>query len=466
MSKVAFHTLGCKVNQYETEAITEQFIAAGYEVVEFEDPADVYVVNTCTVTNIADKKSRKMLSKAKKMNDDSVVVAVGCYVQVAHDSLEDTPYIDVLIGNTHKNEVVSIVEDYISNNKHDDLIEDVHHDIVYEELHIDTQQSKARSTIKIQDGCNQYCTYCIIPYTRGAIRSRQPESVLGEVRGLALKGYHEIILTGIHLGSYGKDLDNVELIDLIEALDEIDGIDRIRLGSLEPNFITPELLGRLVKCQSVCDHFHLSMQSGSDSVLARMKRHYRSGDYKAKVDLIREYYKTPGITTDVIVGFPMETEEEARETYEFVNTIKFSDLHVFKYSIRKGTKAAEMKPQVDGLIKTKRSKELSHLGESMRDDFLGSFIGESVDVLLEDELTIDGCRYYSGHTTNYMKVYVKVTSVEDKKVGFNSNINEEERSQETSDEMIKLKNDYYISGSIKSVKIKELFKDGILGEMN
>lgn len=437
MSKVAFHTLGCKVNQYETEAITEQFIAAGYEVARFEESADIYVVNTCTVTNIADKKSRKMLSKAKKMNNDSVVVAVGCYVQVAHDSLEDTPYIDVLIGNTHKNEVVSIVEDYIRTNKSNDLIEDVHHDVVFEELHIDAQQSKARSTIKIQDGCNQYCTYCIIPYTRGAIRSRQPESVLGEVRGLALKGYHEIILTGIHLGSYGKDLDNVKLIDLIEELDKIDGINRIRLGSLEPNFITPELLKRLVKCDSVCDHFHLSMQSGSDSVLARMKRHYSSTDYKAKVDLIREYYKRPGITTDVIVGFPMETEEEARETYDFVRSVEFSDLHVFKYSIRKGTKAADMKPQVDGLVKSQRSKELSELAESMRVDFLKSFINESIAVLLEDEVTIDGISYCFGHTRNYMKVFVQTPH----------------------------KNDSYVSGEIKTVKLKELFEDGILGQM-
>ena len=446
MPKVAFHTLGCKVNQYETEAITEQFLARGYSVVDFEEFADIYIVNTCTVTNVADKKSRKMLSKAKKLNDKSVVVAIGCYVQVAHDTLEDTSFIDVLIGNTHKNEVVNIVEDYIETNLKCDIIENVQEDIVYEELHIDTQQSKARSTIKIQDGCNQYCTYCIIPYTRGKIRSREPESVLSEVRALALKGYHEIILTGIHLGSYGKDLQDVELIDLIEDLDAIDGIDRIRLGSLEPNFINEALLKRLVACQSVCDHFHLSMQSGSDSVLSRMKRHYNSEKYFDKVELIRKFYKTPAITTDVIVGFPMETDEEAQDTYNFVKKVRFSELHVFKYSIRQGTKAAEMKPQINGLVKTSRSKKLSELGKIMHQEYLEKFLNKEVPVLLEDVLDLDGKTYKVGHTTNYMKVYLLI----DKNL----------------DGRVRLDHDSNKPGEIKPLVLTSLFKDGLLGILN
>lgn len=446
MLTVAFHTLGCKVNQYETEAITEQFLASGYSLVDFDQIADIYVVNTCTVTNIADKKSRKMLSKAKKLNDKSVVVAVGCYVQVAHDALEDTSYIDVLIGNTHKNEVVKIVEDYLETKKSHDIIENVHENIKYEELHIDTQQSKARSTIKIQDGCNQYCTYCIIPYTRGKIRSREPESVLAEVRALALKGYHEIILTGIHLGSYGKDLDGVELIDLIEDLDKVDGIDRIRLGSLEPSFINKGLLQRLVACDSVCNHFHLSMQSGSDGVLSRMKRHYNSDQYLEKVELIRKFYKSPAITTDVIVGFPMETEEEAEETYNFVKKVCFSELHVFKYSIRRGTKAAEMKPQIDGTVKTSRSKKLSQLGSDMHREYLVKFIKQEVSVLLEDEFFLDGKSYKVGHTTNYMKVYVEV--------------------KENLDEIGNLDNDSYVEGEINQVVLIKLFNDGLLGKLN
>jgi len=444
MPKVAFHTLGCKVNQYETEAITEQFLSKGYDVVDFDEVADVYVVNTCTVTNVADKKSRKMLSKAKKMNEDSIVVAVGCYVQVAHDSLEDTSFIDVLIGNTHKNDVVTIVEDYTLTNSNNNLIENVQKDIKYEELHIEAQQSKSRSTIKIQDGCNQYCTYCIIPFTRGKIRSREPESVLSEVKALAIKGYHEIILTGIHLASYGKDLEGVELVDLIEQLDKIDGIKRIRIGSLEPNYINEKLLERLIACHSVCDHFHLSMQSGSDTVLSRMKRHYNSSDYFEKVRLIRKLYVNPAITTDVIVGFPMETEDEATETLEFIEKVKFSDLHIFKYSIREGTKAAEMKPQISGLIKTKRSKELNCLGRQMHSTYLSGFINEKAEVLLEDDIEINNSTYKTGYTSNYMKVYIKT--------------NESPGNLSVKD------NDRFMTGMLKEVVLIKLFKDGILGQ--
>jgi len=406
MQKVAFHTLGCKVNQYETEAITEQFIASGYQVVGFEDKADIYIVNTCTVTNIADKKSRKMLSKAKKLNNESVVVAVGCYVQVAHEQLEQIPFIDVLIGNTHKNQVVEIVEKFIESNQSYNSIESVHKDIVYEELSIKSQQSKTRTTIKIQDGCNQYCTYCIIPYTRGIIRSRQPISVIDEVRVLASKGYKEIILTGIHLGSYGKDLEDIELVDLVEELDKIKGIERIRLGSLEPNYITEGILERLIKCPSVCNHFHLSMQSGSDNVLKRMKRRYTTAEYYEKVQLIRKFYKEAAITTDVIVGFPMETVEEENETFNFVKKIGFSELHIFKYSMRKGTVAANMKPQINGTVKHLRSRRLTDLAISLKTSYLKSFLNKQLEVLLEDDVIIDGVSYMTGYSNNYIKVYI------------------------------------------------------------
>lgn len=417
MKTVAFHTLGCKVNQYETEAITEQFVGAGYSVKSFDEVADIYVVNTCTVTNIADKKSRKMLSRAKKMNEDAVVVAVGCYVQVAHEQLEEVPFIDLLIGNTHKDEVVQAVERYLDDNRKENLIEDVHHDVVYEELTIDGQEHKTRSTIKIQDGCNQYCSYCIIPYTRGQIRSRKPESVINEVEQLAKAGYKEVILTGIHLGSYGLDLEEVTLIELIESLDAIEGIERIRLGSLEPNFITEELLERLVACKSVCDHFHLSMQSGSDSVLKRMKRRYDTAAYYEKVELLRKYYDDPALTTDVIVGFPMETDEEEKETYEFVEKVGFSDLHVFKYSIREGTAAARMKPQVDGLVKTRRSKSLTELGDSMKKSYMDSFVDRLMEVILEENTVIDDVSYMTGYTSNYIKVYIPIAENKNYAVG-------------------------------------------------
>jgi len=406
MQNVAFHTLGCKVNQYETEAMMEQFVACGYTIVDFDAIADIYVVNTCTVTNIADQKSRQMLSKAKKRNEKALVVAVGCYVQLAHEQLEQYPYIDILVGNTHKNQLVEIVEKYLETQHKQEYIEDVHGDVTYEELHIDMQHSKTRSTIKIQDGCNQYCTYCIIPYTRGKIRSRHIESVISEVERLVQSGYQEIILTGIHLASYGKDLDNTSLIQLLKQLNALEGLERIRLGSLEPTFITPELLEELVVLNKVCDHFHLSMQSGSDTVLKRMNRRYTSDIYFEKVILLRSFYKNPAITTDVIVGFPMETEEEAQETQDFVEKVQFSEMHIFKYSIREGTKAATMKPQVAGTIKNERSKQLTAIAEKQHELFVHKLIGHEVDVLFEEAETVEGIDYIGGYTTNYVKVFI------------------------------------------------------------
>ncbi len=358
---VSLFTLGCKVNQYETEAITEQFLRAGYAIGQFAEKNDIYIVNTCTVTNIADKKSRKILSRAKKNNPESIVVAVGCYVQMRHEELKEMPYIDLLVGNTHKDQLVKYIEVYQQHNSVNIDIEDMNHVREYEELNIQKQQNKTRSTLKIQDGCDQYCTYCIIPYTRGHVRSRQPEAIIEEVHLLVSYGYQEIVLTGIHIGSYGKDLDNVTLIGLIQQLNAINGLKRIRIGSIEPGLVTEEFVHALVQCEKVCPHFHLSLQSGSNSVLKRMHRKYTVQQYKEKVQLLCRYYDAPALTTDIIVGFPMETEEETKETLEFAQSIGFSDVHVFKYSKRDGTKAAEMKGQIDEQVKQRRSQQLIEL---------------------------------------------------------------------------------------------------------
>lgn len=438
MNKVAFHTLGCKVNQYETEAISEQFIQQGYEVVPFEEVADIYIINTCTVTNIADKKSRKMLSKAKKTNENAVVVAVGCYVQVAYNYLSELPYIDILIGNTHKNDVVKITEEYMQTKEKHTFIEDVHHNIVYEEIEIHTQLDRKRATIKIQDGCDQYCSYCIIPYTRGAVRSRHEMSVLTEVKELVSKGFFEIVLTGIHLGSYGKDLlDGSTLIGLIEKLNKIKGLKRIRLGSLEPNVMSVDFLERLALCELVCPHFHLSLQSGSDSVLQRMKRHYVTEEYYRTVQLLRKMYVMPSITTDVIVGFPMETEQEHEETKAFIRKVQFSDLHVFKYSIRKGTAAARMKPQINGSIKHDRSQQLVQIGELMNKSYLNGFIHKKDRVLIEGEVCFDKINYWVGHTSRYTKIFVESIKFDKSEILLNKEI---------------------------EVIVEGLFQDGLLGK--
>lgn len=439
MPSVAFHTLGCKVNQYETEAIMEQFISCGYTIHEFDDVADIYVINTCTVTNIADQKSRQMLSKAKKRNEDAVVVAVGCYVQMAHEQLEENPFIDVLIGNTHKNQIVEIVEKYLETHHKSSYIENVHGDVHYEELKIDAQQSKTRSTIKIQDGCNQYCTYCIIPYTRGKVRSRHPETIVEEVERLVRSGYKEIILTGIHLASYGKDLEGETLLDVLVQLNGIENLERIRLGSLEPTFITRELLETLSKLTKICDHFHLSMQSGSDSVLKRMNRRYDSAVYYEKVQLIREFYDHPAITTDVIVGFPMETEEEANETLAFVEKVQFAEMHIFKYSIREGTKAASMKPQVPGTVKTLRSKAMTDLAERSKESYLQFYSGKTMAVLFEDTVTIDTHTYITGYTTNYIKVFIAQSDL--------------------------IEDNVPLENTICKVQIGERFNEGVLGQL-
>jgi threonylcarbamoyladenosine tRNA methylthiotransferase MtaB len=406
MKKVAFHTLGCKVNQYETEAMEEMFEEAGYELVEFTKPADIYIVNTCTVTNIADKKSRQMLSKARKNNDKAIIVAVGCYAQMAKEKLLNDNNIDIVIGSNNKNKVVELVEKYIHDGTKMNIVEDIGKTTEYENILITKVNDKTRAYIKIQDGCNQFCSYCIIPFTRGRIRSREATDIIQEVKNLATKGYHEIVLTGIHIASYGKDLVDTTLINLLIELNKIEGIYRIRLGSLEPNLITEQFMNELSKLTKICPHFHLSLQSGCDTVLKRMNRKYTTDEFFEKVNIIRKTYNSASITTDIIVGFPDETDEEFMETISFVNKIKFANIHVFKYSQRDGTKAAKMPNQIAPSIKATRSNILGKDKEKLQHNFLKHFINREVEVLFEEDIIIDGKRYLYGFTDNYIRVRI------------------------------------------------------------
>lgn len=403
-------TLGCKVNQYESEAIQEQFEKSGYTIGNFHEYADIYIVNTCTVTNIADKKSRQMLAKAKKQNPEALVVAVGCYAQIAKEKLEEIKNIDLLIGNTKKDQVVEIVEAHLMGNEMDN-IEDMTHNRHYEELWISKNDDKTRAHIKIQDGCDQFCAYCIIPYTRGRVRSRQPESIMEEVETLVKKGFKEVVLTGIHLASYGKELDNISLMDILESLQLISGLERIRLGSLEPNLIDDAFMERLNKLDKVCPHFHLSLQSGCDETLKVMNRKYTTQIYRENVARIRKSMPDAAITTDIIVGFPGESEENFETTKKFVEEIRFADVHVFKYSEREGTVAAKMKNQIPGPVKNLRSDEMMTLVAHLKKDFLNSAVGKSVFVLTEEMKTSeeDGSVTYIGHTPNYLKVKFMTT---------------------------------------------------------
>lgn len=412
MRKAALHNLGCKVNAYETEAMQEMLENAGYEIVPFKEGADIYIINTCTVTNIADRKSRQMLHRARKMNPDAVVVAAGCYVQ-AQEGKNIDPCIDIVLGNNHKKDLLKILEQYDSERKKSredgcsvvtDL-EDINHTREYEPLHLTKPGDHTRAYIKVQDGCNQFCTYCIIPYARGRVRSRQKEDVVSEVQGLALNGYQEIVLTGIHLSSYGIDFDGERhLLELIRAVHEIEGIRRIRLGSLEPGIITEDFAEKLSGLPKICPHFHLSLQSGSDAVLKRMNRKYTSSEYFEKCCILRKYFKDPALTTDVIVGFPGETEEEFRESKEFVDKVDFYETHIFKYSRRAGTKAADMADQVDEQTKTERSAVMIEMGENKRQEYERRFIGKTVEVLIEEESLINGKIMQTGHTKEYLRV--------------------------------------------------------------
>lgn len=411
MRKAALHNLGCKVNSYETEAMQQLLEEAGYEIVPFSEGADVYIINTCSVTNIADRKSRQMLHRAKKMNSKAVVVAAGCYVQAAGEELKKDESVDLVIGNNKKNQLISILEDYFAHNGaiQEDAVLDISCTTEYENLSIDKIADHTRAFLKVQDGCNQFCSYCIIPYTRGRVRSRDPQEVVKEVERLTSKGYQEIVLTGIHLSSYGKDFPEEEkltLLDLIVIIHEIPGLQRIRLGSLEPRIITEEFANTLKGLKKVCPHFHLSLQSGCDETLKRMNRHYTTAEYLKCCEILRKAYDNPAITTDVIVGFPGETEEEFSITKEFLKTIHFYEMHVFKYSKRAKTKAALMPDQVPESIKAERSNELLSLEESMSLAYRKTFLGKKTDVLLEERCQIDGTDYMTGHTMEYVRAAV------------------------------------------------------------
>ena len=426
MSKVVrFVTLGCKVNQYETNAMAQKFLEKGYQIIEEITPEnedikpDICIINTCTVTNMSDRKSRQMLRRMKEKNPSTIVVAVGCYAQVAKKELAKIPEIDLVLGNNEKVEIVKHVEEYINNHINNVELDDVMYSKEFSDFGNVTYTEKTRAVIKIQDGCDRFCSYCIIPYARGRVRSRKPENIISEITQIASKGIKEVVITGIHIASYGKDfamskdskLTNYRLIDLLEEINEIQGIQRIRLGSIEPLLITVEFVERLKKLEKICHHFHLSLQSGCDETLKRMNRRYTTEQFKEIVRLLRNAYSDVNLTTDIIVGFPGETDEEFNKTYQFLKEIKFYKMHVFKYSPRKGTKAAVMPNQINGDIK-ERSKKLIELSDRNEIEYNKSYIGKNVEVLFEEEK--DGM--YKGHTQNYIMVYCQSKEKLDNKI--------------------------------------------------
>ena len=410
MRTAALHNLGCKVNSYETEAMQQLLEEAGYEIVPFHEKADVYIINTCSVTNIADRKSRQMLHRAKKQNPDAVVVAAGCYVQAAAEELKADLAVDVIIGNNKKQDLVPILEEYFKDKSDRSHVIEISETHEYERLSIHKIADHTRAFLKIQDGCNQFCSYCIIPYTRGRVRSRRPDEVVAEVRELATAGYQEVVLTGIHLSSYGVDFKEEEkkenLLSLIKQVHEVEGIRRIRLGSLEPRIITEEFAQALASMPKFCPHFHLSLQSGCDKTLKRMNRHYTTEEYAAGCEILRRYFDNPAITTDVIVGFPGETEEEFEETKAFLERIGFYEMHIFKYSRRAGTRADRMPEQVPEQVKSVRSEVLLKLEKQMSKAYRESFSGKKKTVLLEEKTEIGGRAYMIGHTMEYVKAVV------------------------------------------------------------
>ena len=432
MKKVALHNLGCKVNAYETEAMQEILEQNGYEIVPFEEKADAYIVNTCSVTNMADKKSRQMLHRAKKMNPEAVVIAAGCYVQSAGEELLKDTSVDILIGNNEKVNLPSILENW--EKEHNPLhVHDLTREHTYEELTLSHTAGHTRAFMKIQDGCNQFCTYCIIPYTRGRVRSRRLSDIVAEAGRLAENGYQEVVLTGIHLDSYGTDLEEHEnLLTVIQEIAKIDGIKRIRLGSLEPRIMTEKFVAGLAAEEKLCPHFHLSLQSGCDATLKRMNRRYSAEEFRQCCERLRRHFDDPALTTDVIVGFPGETEEEFTATVEFLKDICFYETHVFKYSRRKGTKADRMPDQIPEQIKNQRSDVLLALTEKNSGEYRKKLLGRTVKVLLEEESTIGGTTYLAGHTREYVKVAV---------------------APETA-----------ATGEIIDVKVTGLLKDMVLGE--
>ena len=415
---VKFITLGCKVNQYETNAMAQKFLEKGYKVIEennetSEESADICIINTCTVTNMSDRKSRQMLRRMKEKNQNAVIVACGCYAQVAKEELAKIPEIDLVLGNNEKIEIVKYVEKYLKENEKEVEAEDVMYSKGYSDFGNVTYTEKTRAVIKIQDGCDRFCSYCIIPYARGRVRSRKPESIISEISKIAENGIKEVVITGIHVASYGKDFkEEYKLIDLLEEINKIEGIKRIRLGSIEPLLITEEFIERLKKLEKICHHFHLSLQSGCDETLKRMNRRYTTEQFKTIVELLRKTYKDVNLTTDIIVGFPGETDEEFNKTYEFLKEIKFYKMHVFKYSPRKGTKAAVMENQIPGNIKEERSKKLIELSDENEQKYNKKYIGKQIEVLFEEEKT----GIYKGHTQNYIMVYCESEKKLDNKI--------------------------------------------------
>lgn len=405
--KVAFSTLGCRVNTYESEAMAEKFVREGYEIVDFNEKADVYVINTCSVTNMGDKKSRQIIGKARRLNEEAVIAAVGCYSQIAPDEVSNIEGVDVVLGTRNKGDIVYYVNKAKDEQKQQIQVGEVLKNKEFEDLSIEEYQDKTRAFLKIQDGCNRFCAYCLIPYTRGAVCSKDFSKVIEEVKSLASHGFKEIILSGIHTASYGVDLEEkVSVVDILEAIEKIDGIERVRIGSIDPTFFTEDVVKRIVSLKKLCPQFHLSLQSGCDETLKRMNRRYTSKEYEDIVNLLRDKIKDVSITTDVIVGFPGETDEEFNKTYEFLKRVKLTKTHIFKYSQRTGTKAYSMENQVDGTIKEKRSKLLIELNKINEENFTKSYIGKTLDVLFEEKYSKEE-GYYVGYTRNYIRVIAK-----------------------------------------------------------
>lgn len=403
MKRAALYTLGCRVNQYETEAMAESFIKNGYSIVDFEEEADVYVINTCTVTSIGDKKSRQMIRRSKKRNPNAVVVVAGCYSQVAPKEVAAIEGVDIIVGTSDKNTIPTLVEEFLKNHSQINHVDNIMNIRKFEELEIDEYQERTRAFLKIQDGCDRFCSYCMIPYARGPVRSREPENIVKEVEKLAANGFKEIILSGIHVASYGKDLGGVNLTDIIERINNIDGVERVRIGSVDPTFFSESVLERLKNVDKLCHHFHLSLQSGCTETLKRMNRHYTAEEYKTIVERLRDVFKDVSVTTDVIVGFPGETEEEFDTTYKFLKDIKLSKMHVFKYSPRKGTRAEKLPNQVDPHIKEERSKALIDMDHEFEKEFVEKFMGSTMKVLFEEKVGEN----IKGYTENYIRVSVE-----------------------------------------------------------
>lgn len=408
MRTVAYHNLGCKVNSYEMDAMMQSLKQRGYKTVPFEEKADVYIVNTCTVTNIADRKSRQMLHKAKKTNPEGIVVAVGCYVQSDKEAVEKDAAVDLLVGNNKKKDLADILESYFDGIRQESVI-DINAAYEYEEMRLTETQEHTRAYIKIQDGCSQFCTYCMIPYARGRVRSRKKDDILEEIKGLVSFGCKEFVLTGIHISSYGGGIENA-LLGLIQEIDKIKGVERIRLGSLEPRIVTKEFADALARLEHICPHFHLSLQSGSDSVLKRMNRHYTTAEYIEGAGYLRSAFEHPAITTDVIAGFPGETDEEFEETMRFVKNVDFYEMHIFKYSKRKGTKAALMPNQAPESVKAERSGLLQEIGAEASKRFREYYIGKETEALFEECKDINGKKYFIGHTREYVKAAADIAA--------------------------------------------------------